>query len=734
MARDAQDRVTIRAVRVTVPIRIDGQLDEAHYTSVQPLGGFVQMEPNGGAPATEKTDVWLAFDQNNVYVSMRIWESEPARRVANEMRRDSGNIRQGDAVGFSFDTFFDRRNALQFEVNALGARTDGQSVNERQYSADWNPVWDVAVGEFDGGWMMEAAIPFKSIRYQPGSAQVWGFQARRNAKWKNEIAYLTRVPPAFGLGRADFSASLYAQVVGIEAPSRSVNLEIKPYAVADLTTDRTLAAPCPSGSGAEVGTSNCLNGDFGFDAKYGVTQGLLADLTYNPDFAQVEADEQQVNLTRFSLFFPEKREFFLENQGIFTFGGAGTTAGGGGGGGNAQGDTPVLFYSRRIGLLSAREVPIVGGGRLTGRAGRFTIGLLDMQTGEPYPWSPRTAAPDTNFAVVRVKRDILRRSSIGVLVTRRSVAQTGRGSNETYGLDGTFAFFSNLFINTYWAKTQSEGVDRDDTSYRAQLDYVGDRYGLQLERLDVGDNFNPEVGFVRRDDMVRSYGQFRFSPRPAKSARIRKYSWVGSLDYIEDRAGRLETRKADGEFAVEFQNSDRFSVGVADSYEFLAVPFPIASGVTVPVGGYDFATGRVGFNFGQQRLASTSALVEFGNFYDGKRTSVAVSRGRINVTPRLSVEPSVSLNWVDLPMGSFSTELVTARVTYTMTPLMFTSALVQYNSGSNRLSTNMRFRWEYRPGSELFVVYNDERDNLTPGYPNLLNRAVIAKVNWLLRL
>jgi hypothetical protein len=735
IARDEQGRVTVRAVRVTAPLRLDGRLEEPHYTSVEPISGFIQMEPNGGQPATEKTEVWLAFDQDNVYVSMRIWESEPERRIANEMRRDNNNIRQGDAVGFSLDTFFDRRNAVHFEVNALGARIDGQSFNERQYSADWNPVWDIAVGEFEGGWTLEAAVPFKSIRFQPGASQTWGIQMRRSTKWKNEIGYLTRVPPGFGMGRADFTASLYAQLVGIEAPSRSVNLEIKPYAVADLTTDPAATLACPSGAGLEVGTSSCLNGDFGFDAKYGVTQGLLADLTYNPDFAQVEADEQQVNLTRFSLFFPEKREFFLENQGIFAFGGAGNiVGGGGGGGGNAQGDTPVLFYSRRIGLLAGREVPIVGGGRLTGRAGRFSLGLLDMRTGEPYPWSPETAAPDTNFAVVRVKRDILRRSSIGAIVTSRSVAQTGTGSNEAYGLDGNFAFFSNLSINAYWAKTQSKGVDRDDTSYRAQLEYVGDRYGVQIERLDIGDNFNPEVGFVRRDDMVRSYGQFRFSPRPAKSARIRKYSWVGSLDYIEDRAGHLETRKADGEFAVEFQNSDRFNVGVADSYEFLASPFAIAPGVTIPAGGYAFATGRVGFTFGQQRLASANALVEFGNFYDGTRTSVAVSRGRLNLTPRFSVEPGVSLNWVDLPRGSFTTELVTARVTYTMTPLMFVSALLQYNSSANRISTNARFRWEYRPGSELFVVYNDERDSTASGYPDLQNRAVIVKINWLLRL
>ncbi len=277
-------------------------------------------------------------------------------------------------------------------------------------------------------------------------------------------------------------------------------------------------------------------------------------------------------------------------------------------------------------------------------------------------------------------------------------------------------------------------MDEDDASYRAQLDYVGDRYGVQIERMKIGDNFNPEVGFVRRDDMVRSYGQFRFSPRPAKSARIRKYFYVGSLDYIENVAGRLETRKADGEFAIEFQNSDRFAVGAADNYEYLDAPFAIVPGAIIPVGSYDFVTGRIGYSFGQQRIVSANTLVEFGDFYNGQRTSVSVSRGRINLTSRLSVEPGVSVNWIDLPTGEYTTNLVTARVTYTMTPEMFASALVQYNSTSDRVSTNARFRWEYRPGSELFVVYNDERDSLSPGYPELVNRSVIVKMNWLFRL
>jgi hypothetical protein len=715
LSRDDQGRATIRAVRVTAPMHVDGRLDEAIYTTVEPATGFIQMEPNGGETASEKTEVWLMYDRDNVYVSFRAWESAPDRTIANEMRRDSNNIRQGDSVGFSLDTFRDRRNALQFEANALGARTDGQSTNERQYSADWNPVWDLAAGRFEGGWTIEAAIPFKSIRYAPGTTQDWGFQARRTNKWKNEIAYLTRIPPAFGLGRADFSASLYATVVGMEAPPLSRNIELKPYAIADLTTDNT----------TRPRREHDADGDVGVDAKYSITQNVTADLTYNTDFAQVEADEQQVNLTRFSLFFPEKRDFFLENQGIFTFGNNS-----GGGPNNANSDVPLLFYSRRIGLANNRDVPILGGGRVTGRVGRYSLGLVNMQTRE----DTAAAAPATNFSVVRVKRDLLRRSSIGLLATNRSKAQTLAGSNQTYGLDGTFAFFSNLSFATYYARTRSEGISSSDASYRGQMEYAGDRYGVQLERLVVDPGFNPEVGFLRRTDMRKTYGQLRFSPRPRAIRSIRKFSGIGQFTYIEDAAGRLTTRLSDGEFAIEFQNSDRFAVGIQEDYELIARAFSVVPGAVIPVGGHDFTVGRIGYNFGQQRRISGNLLVELGEFYNGERTGLTFNRSRINFSSQLSIEPTITLNWIDVPAGSFTSRLAGSRITYTATPLLFVSALVQYNSGTHTVSTNARLRWEYRPGSELFVVYNEERDSETvPSAPGLLNRAFIVKVNRFFR-
>ena len=332
ISRDAQDRPVIRAIHVPEGLQIDGRLEEPIYRDVTPTSEFFQMEPNPGEPATEKTEVWIAFDADNVYVSVRCWDSQPEERwVVDEMRRDNVNVVYNENIAIMFDTFLDRRNGVLLEMTPIGGIWDGLVTNEQPGGADWNPVWDRRAGRFEGGWTAEMAVPFKSLRYQPGTSQTWGLNVRRTIRWKNEESYLVKMPViagSSGLG-AIHQVSNAATLVGIQAPSASNNIEIKPYALSSVATDR-LARPA---------LSNDPDGDFGVDVKYGLTQSLTADFTYNTDFAQVEVDTQQVNLTRFSLFFPEKREFFLEGQGIFEFGGAGS----------AGGTTPILFFSRRIG-------------------------------------------------------------------------------------------------------------------------------------------------------------------------------------------------------------------------------------------------------------------------------------------------------------------------------------------------------------------------------------------------
>jgi hypothetical protein len=708
MSRDQTGQTTVRAVRLDSELRLDGHLDEAVYQTLRPITDFIQTEPLERAPATEKTELWILFDDDNVFVSARIWESQPDRMVVNEMRHDGPNMMQNESFSFIFDTFYDRRNAFLFIINPIGGRTEGQITNERQYTRDWNTVWDVKVSTFEGGWTLEAAVPFKSLRYQPGRSQIWGFNARRIDRWKNELSHLTAVPIALRTNGI-WHASLAATMVGLEAPAGSKNLEIKPYLTSDLVTDRR----------ATPSISNDPGGDFGADFKYGVTQNLTADFTYNTDFAQVEADEQQVNLTRFSLFFPEKRDFFLENQGLFAFAGVSS----------ASGDNPLLFYSRRIGLNQGRVVPIEAGGRLTGRVGRYGVGLVNIQTDDEAVSGSRA----TNFSVLRLKRDVLRKSSIGVIATNRSVGTAGGVANQAYGVDGNFAFFDYLTISSYWARTQTETLTGRDTSYRTQLDYAGDRYGVVLDRLVVGDSFNPEVGFVRRNDIKKTSGELRFSPRPSSISSVRKFSWSGGLAYLENGAGRVEARNWEGEFSTEFQSSDRVFVNYFDTYEFVPRPFPIASDVVVPMGGYHATNTRVGFGFGTQRVISGNLTAERGSFYSGHKTTLGFASGRINFGPQLSVEPTFSVNWVDLREGSFTNGVAGTRVIYTITPLVFTTALVQYNSSANTVSTNARLRWEYRPGSEFFVVYSEERDTLGRRFPELANRSFIVKINRLLR-
>ena len=704
VSRDAEGRVTLRAIRLERPLNLDGRLDDAIYQQVPPVSDFIQQLPDEGEPATEKTDAWVFFDDENLYVSARCWDSHPERMIANEMRRDS-NIFQNANFAVVLDTFYDRRNGYAFQTNPLGALRDQTFTNEGNFDSDWNTVWQPRTARFRDGWTTEIAIPFKSLRYKGAGPQVWSINLRRIVRWKNEHSYLSAVPASYrGLGM--YKVSSAATLVGLETPPRSLNLEVKPYAISGVRTDRTAAVP----------VSNDVTGDAGFDVKYGVTQSLTADFTYNTDFAQLEDDEQQINLTRFNLFFPEKREFFLEGRGIFDFGGRG-------------GPTPILFFSRRIGLDGGRAVPIQAGGRLTGKVGPYSLGVLNIQTDD----EPVSGARATNFSVVRVKRDVLRRSSIGALMTRRSVSTVGDDSNDVFGVDGTFAFFDNVRINTYLARTRTPGLSGDDTSYRAGLNYNGDRYGVVLDRLAVGDNFNPEVGFLRRDDFRANFALLRFSPRPRDIAAVRQFTWLASYNYLTDGTGRLETRSVRGWFNTEFENSDGLNIGYDRRYEFVERPFPIARGVTIPVGGYSFQNVQVGYFLGRQRKIAGGLVYERGSFFGGEKSAVNFFGGRVEVTPQITLEPSFSFNWIDLPQGTFTTQVVRTRAVYTLTPRMFFSGLVQYNSSSESLSSNLRLRWEYQPGSELIVVYSEGRDTEVRSFPGLENRAFVVKFNRLFR-
>ena len=540
VSRNDAGQTTVRAVRLAGSLELDGILDEAIYRTIEPISDFVQYEPVPGVPPTEKTEVWLFFDDTHFYITARNWHSAPESEwIANEMRRDSSNLLRNEHFGFMLDTFYDRRNGNLFNITPIGGRMDGQIADESNWNGDWNPIWDVRTGRFEGGWTLEAEIPFKSLRYRPGRDQVWGIQMRRNLQSKNEAAYLT--PLDQGLGRsAIFHVSQAATLVGVEVPTTGRLFEVKPYVIGDLNTSvDAVGGPMHLGSG-----------NVGLDiVKYGVTENLTLDFTLNTDFAQVEADEQQVNLTRFSLFFPEKREFFPREPGCVRF---------------RRGRRPrILWWLRR------------DAGHVLQPADR-----VDRRTRGPDRWRgaadgagrtvhPRAAQhPDRRGADRGRRRYQLHRCAVEARCAAPKQHRRYRhepvgarrrplGRTRPWGVDATLAFYDNVTFNSYWAKTRTTNLEGHDTSYKSAFSYNGDRYGLVAEHLFVDERFSPGVGFLRRPDLRKSFGSLRFSPRPASIDWIRRLSWQGSFDFITDAGGTVETREATGSFQVELENSDR---------------------------------------------------------------------------------------------------------------------------------------------------------------------------------
>jgi hypothetical protein len=720
ITQQGQQGATLRAYRVDEPLRIDGVIDEPFYSRVPGIDQFVQAIPEVDGVPTERTEVWIGFDDDNVYVAAKVYDSMgPDGWIANEMRRDAAQLRSNDHFAVFFDTFYDRRNALAFSATAIGGFSDFQITNEGNPNMDWNPVWETKSALFDGGWAVEMAIPFKSLRYRPGRNQVWGIQMRRSILRRNEWEFIRALPIQVGSGgtSATFRVSMYGTLVGIEAPESSRPIEIKPYGTAGLRTDRVTSQPYWNDGYA----------DAGLDAKYGITENLTADFTVNTDFAQVEVDEQQVNLTRFSISFPEKRDFFLESQGIFNFGSGATGGGGGGGGGRG---TPTLFYSRSIGIEGRNEVPILAGGRVTGKVGAFDVGAISIQTREDQD----IGNSSTNFSVFRLRRDIFARSSVGVLFENRSRAVRTPGSNQAWGADAFFGLTDDLSMLGYYSQTQTDGLDGLDVSYRGQINYEGDLLGAQVGHLVVGADYNPEMGFVRRKDYRQWNGSLRYSPRPSLSW-IRQLTFQTSANHIaNEQTGDWESREINPSASLEFENSDRISVNWSYQWESLVDTASI-SGARIAPGEYGFGGFDVRYQMGAQRRNRANLSVSYGDYYDGTLTSAGIGGGRVEVTPQISFEPSISFNWFKRADATYDQHVFVGRLTYTLSPRAYVSGLAQYASGSNSVSANLRFRWEWAPGSELFLVYTEDRNtDVLDRWTALNNRAFVVKVTRLLRI
>jgi hypothetical protein len=387
-----------------------------------------------------------------------------------------------------------------------------------------------------------------------------------------------------------------------------------------------------------------------------------------------------------------------------------------------------MFFSRRIGLDGGQPVPIRGGARLTGRMGRTSVGVLAIQTGE----SVRTLTPATDFVVARIRRDVLRRSNIGVIATRRAPRGGTSGPGDLLGLDTSWNLFENIQAGTYYARSAGRSRSGDQSSYRGYFRYVPDRYGFEIDRMKIGDGFDPQVGYIQRPDITRTNMVARFSPRVRRVPSLRKLEWNVEVDRFVDGRGQLETRVATGTFRIDFNSSNVFQVKVDNDYEFLEAPFKFAGGPVLPVGSYSFTETIVQYTVGPQRPVSGRFILTAGEFYSGHRQQFEYS-GRANVSARLGFEPRLLISRITLPQGNFTTTLAGSRTTFGINPHMFVSALVQYNSSLSTLESNVRWRWEYQPGSDLFVVYTDARDTFGPRAAALMNRGLAIKATRLLR-
>ncbi|MGE4056073.1 MAG: DUF5916 domain-containing protein, partial [Vicinamibacterales bacterium] len=627
-----------------------------------------------------------------------------------EMRRDDGTIwRTNDSIGVDFAPYYDRRSGYYVNTTALGAVRDGFQLDEhRNANLDFNFVWDVRSRRLQDGWSTEIVIPFKSIRYPSGSRQVWGFNVQRVDRTSNELSYLSPVPASYG-GPGIWKMSSAATLVGIEAPASGGGiLDVKPYALSTFSGGPALGA-----------RDDNVNGEIGGEAKYKITKSLNVDFTYNTDFAQVEADTQQLNLTRFSLFFPEKREFFLEGQSNFNFG---TTFGTARPGGDQN---PIVFFSRQIGIANGLPVPIAGGGRVTGRIGAFNVGALSIRTRE----SDDADVDATTFSVVRVRRDVLQRSTIGMIATDRRYGGVDAASNQVIGADAAFRLFQDVEVNANYLRSRTTDVEGDGESYAGQFRYSGDLYGVEAARLKVGDAFQPGIGFVSRTGIVRNFGFLRYSPRPARFSSVRKLSWEATYDDIAGTTGGRQTLAANGTFRIQANSGDELSLAYTHNEDRPRATFTVA-GAPIAPGDYQFGETKLSYILGPLRPLVGTASVGYGGFYGGTKTEVAYN-GRVPVTSQLSFEPTLTLTWLDMPDAAYRAQVVSTRTIYTITPRMMTSALFQFSSTAGVLATNARFMWEYRPGSELFLVYSDGRDTEGRGFPDLLNRSFAIKMTRL---
>lgn len=687
------------AARASAPIRVDGKLDEAAWRAAQPLTGFVQAEPVEGKPVSERTEVRVLFDASAIYIGAWLHDREASAIVVGETRRDAG-VSDADAVSIILDTYLDRQNGFVFATTPAGIEYDGQVTREGQggsggaggaggnrqqagagggFNLNWDGSWDVATTRDGDGWYAEFRIPFTTLRYGRGGPQVWGINVSRTIRRRNEEAFWAPMPRQFDINRV----SLAGELSGFDAPVQRV-LNVTPYVLSSTTKNYVTGRP--------VSTT----GEVGGEAKIGVTPSMTLDLTVNTDFAQVEVDDQQINLTRFPLFFPEKRPFFLENAGTFAVGAP---------------QSVEMFFSRRIGIESGSAVPIVGGGRLTGKAGNYTLGLMSLQADElfssPDTGSPVRIAAPTNFAVGRIIRDFRNRTRVGAMVVNRVNTNDASSYNRTYAADARLGIGQPLTFDAYAARAERPGVDDGSYAYGLGMAFLTRNWNITSSIREVGNSFSPGAGFVPRS----SY--FYRAARVQRNVRFPGVSWFREwrphLQYSEfiGLDGFSETRLIHIDSHFEFSNGAFFQLPAFNlTREGLRVPFTIAKGVVVPAGTYDNADLGFQYNTNLSAPVSLQGRIDIGGFYSGRRAGTGST---LNVRLGKTLVSSLRVDYYDVSLaeGRFSTLLWRLRTAYSFTPRVYLQTLVQYNRQAQSFSSNIRFGWLNTAGTGLFIVFNN---------------------------
>ena len=712
---------TVEPPRAPQPPVIDGILDEPAWANAAVIENFTQQEPNEGQPATERTIVRLMYDSESLYIAMEAYDSIADGVIATEMRRDSFQLLDEDNFQIILDTFNDNRSGYMFVTSPLGAKLEQQISEEGEggYSrsssstnsnvnVDWDGVWNVSTQQTGSGWVAEIEIPMVTMRFPKTDRQVWGLNFMRNIRRKNEQVYWAPVPKGYELMRVSRAGTL----LGLAGIDRGMDLRITPYVLGAGRQDRNTAAVF-DGSG--------LN-DVGVDVKYGIAAGLNLDLTLNTDFAQVEVDEQQVNLTRFPLFFPEKRDFFLENAGMFSVKSQ-----------QSFGRVADLFFTRRIGLANGQPVPIIGGTRLTGKVQRHNVAVMNIQT------QAVGGQLGENFFVGRYSRDIFARSKVGGIVVNKE-AIGGSHFNRTIAVDTSLTPHPFLSITGFVAKSESPQVTRDDMMGHMMVMWLSPSARIYSEYSDIQDNFNAEVGFVPRLGIRRSKLHGQWNPRPGRWG-IRSMDPMLNVEYTTDQANRLLTRRVHHMMGIQFEDGSSVTFITNKMFEQLDVPFQISQNTTIPVGTYRFWQPSVFYRSDPSQRVSGNARYSPQGFFGGRRVDWG---GGLNwrATSRIAAQASFRRSDVTLPGGAFVADLASTTFDLALSPEMTLRSLIQYNSTTDSISTSVRFNWIYKPGSDIYIAYDELRTDdflgLDPtlrhnGYvPWIQNRQLAIKMTYLL--